>query len=154
MVADGIKADRARFSLVRWKAIPCVYFTDCVILSFYWGSRCSLSSSLSFALSLRYFVTASVQLSVHFCCWCSLRRDIIDWNSGQICLNFYSLTENRFLCIKCKDSLPRRRSEGLVTRSCPTSVCWLERKKRRQITADFQILEVHFGPWEIARLTL
>ena len=43
---------------------------------------------------------------------------------------------------------------GLITHSCPTNVCWLERKKRRPITADFQIWEVHFGPWEISHLTL
>ena len=30
----------------------------------------------------------------------------------------------------------------------------LSEKKRRPITADFQIWEVHFGPWEISRLTL
>ena len=32
-------------------------------------------------------------------------RDIhlTDWNSGQICLNFYCLIENRFLYIKCKE---------------------------------------------------
>ena len=32
-------------------------------------------------------------------------RDIhlMDWNSGQICLNFYCLIENRFLYTKCKE---------------------------------------------------
>ena len=30
----------------------------------------------------------------------------------------------------------------------------LSGKKRRPITAEFQIWEVHFGPWEISRLTL
>ena len=30
----------------------------------------------------------------------------------------------------------------------------LSGKKRRPITADFQIWKVHFGPWEISRLTL
>ena len=39
-------------------------------------------------------------------------------------------------------------------RSCPTNVCWLERKKRRPVRADFQIWEVHFRPWEISHLTL
>ena len=32
-----------------------------------------------------------------------LMRDIIDWNSGQFCLNVYCLNENRYLCIKCKE---------------------------------------------------
>ena len=35
----------------------------------------------------------------------------------------------------------------------PTSVCWNEQKKRRPITALFQIWKVHFGPWEILRET-
>ena len=30
----------------------------------------------------------------------------------------------------------------------------LSRKKRRPITADFQIWKVHFGPWEISHSTL
>ena len=32
-----------------------------------------------------------------------LMRDIMDWNSGQFCLNVYCLNENRYLCIKCKE---------------------------------------------------
>ena len=33
----------------------------------------------------------------------SLLRDIIDWNSVQICLKFYCLIENRFFYINCKE---------------------------------------------------
>ena len=41
----------------------------------------------------------------------------------------------------------------LIMQSSPTSVCWNEQKKRRPITALFQIWKVHFGPWEILRET-
>ena len=36
----------------------------------------------------------------------------------------------------------------------PRTSADLSGKKSRPITADFQIREVHFGPWEISRLTL
>ena len=35
----------------------------------------------------------------------------------------------------------------------PRTSADLSGKKRRPITADFQIWEVHFGPWEISHLT-
>ena len=41
----------------------------------------------------------------------------------------------------------------LIMQSSPTSVCWNEQKKRRPITALFQIWKVHFGPWEILHET-
>ena len=45
-----------------------------------------------------------------------------------------------------RPNLPGRRSKGFVTRSCPTKSADLSGKKRRKITADFQIWEVLFGP--------
>ena len=51
-------------------------------------------------------------------------------------------------------SLPRRHSWGLVTLPAPRTSADLSGKKRRPITADFHIWEVHFGPWEISRSTL
>ena len=36
----------------------------------------------------------------------------------------------------------------------PRTSADLSGKKRRPITADFQIWEVHFGTWEISRFTL
>ena len=44
----------------------------------------------------------------------------------------------------------RRASRVPSPRTCAD----LSGKKRRPITADCQIWEVHFGPWEISRLTL
>ena len=46
--------------------------------------------------------------------------------------------------------IPRRASSV----PSPGTSADLSGKKRRPITADFQIWEVHFGPWEISRLTL
>ena len=43
---------------------------------------------------------------------------------------------------------------GLSCVPAPRTSADLNGKKRRPITADFQIWEVHFGPWEISRFTL
>ena len=43
---------------------------------------------------------------------------------------------------------------GLSCVPAPRTSADLSGKKRRPITAEFQIWEVHFGPWEVSRLTL
>ena len=48
-------------------------------------------------------------------------------------------------------SLPRGGSSRVPA---PRTSADLSGKKRRPVTADFQIWEVHFGPWKNSRLTL
>ena len=42
---------------------------------------------------------------------------------------------------------------GLSRVSAPLTSAEPKGKKLRPVTANFQIWEVHFGPWEISRLT-
>ena len=68
----------------------------------------------------------------------------------------FRLQNNRFFFSK---SLNKLASHADVLRDssrfpAPQTPADLSGKRRRPITADFQIWEVHFGPWEISRLTI
>ena len=62
----------------------------------------------------------------------------------------YTLITSANVCIASPADILRRASRVPSPRTSPD----LSGKKRRPITADFRIWEVHFGPWEISRLTL